>query len=66
MSRKLTAQQVKHLASFHKTASSRQPATSGATVRFVTSEEAARLWPGIVTQYTVRVKRPPTEGRSRK
>ena len=61
MSRKLTAKQVKELASFHKKAAPKQRAITGATVRYVTAEEAAKLWPGIVTHYVINVKRPPNE-----
>lgn len=62
MNRKLTAEQVRELASFHKKPAPNQRPTSPATVRFVAQDEAAELLPGIVTQHTVKVKRPPTEG----
>ncbi len=61
MSRKLTAKQVKELASFHKKAAPKQRTITGAKVRFVTAEEAAKLWPGIVSHYVIKAKRPPNE-----
>jgi hypothetical protein len=66
MSRKLTAKQVKELASFYKKAASKHQPTTAASVRYVASDEAAKLFPGIVTEYTVKFKRPPTEGSTRK
>lgn len=65
MSRRLTAKQVKELASFHKKANSKQRPTLSATVRNVGPEEAAKLWPGIVTHYTIKVRRPPKDNDTR-
>ena len=61
MDRKLTAKQVKKLAAFHKRAVRGHGAVKPGTMRILGPEEAAKLWPGIVTHYEINVKRPPNE-----
>ena len=64
MVRQLTAGQFRTLAAFHRRAVRRQGAENHATMRILGPEEAAKLLPGIVTQYTFKVNRAPKADRS--
>ena len=61
MNRKLTAQQVKELVTYHRKAGPKQGPAKPSSMRILDPDEAAKLLPGIVTHHTVTVNRPPAE-----
>ena len=65
MTEKLTATQVRELVSFHKKAASHKGRPKP-TARIITDpKEVAKIMPGIISHYTIKVKCPPTESGSR-